>query len=323
MRRMSVWKVIVLVVAMSVAAGCTVVKGPYYLNTKKYSEGIHDFSSILAEDPQNAEALYYMARLYLADDKPEQAMPFISRAVALEPENDTYLFWKGITHWALMEYDEELRSYERALEQNPRNTYARLYMGHNLLDREDWKGALRAYDQVLGTDPYDPDALYNRPRALHGLGKLAEERSAWLTYLKSYPDGALALRAVDGLNALGDFSWRNFYIGKRRVSFETVQFEPGTDILKADTKPSLQLLAAMLGNSGQLRVHVVTYADAAPELARKRALRIREYILGYAGGVSPRQLLLSWFGEPERVKAGGKTRNLNESVSFITQVEKQ
>ncbi|UZP65835.1 tetratricopeptide repeat protein [Desulfovibrio mangrovi] len=299
------------------------MKGPYYLNTKKYNEGVQDFSAILAEDPENAEARYYMARLYLADDKPEQALPYITKAVELEPGNDTYLFWKGIAHWALMEYDEELRSYEKALALNPMNLYARLYMGHNLLDRKDWNGALAAYDKVLGRDSYDPDALYNRPRALHGLKRFEEERKAWLTYLKYYPDGALALRAVDSLNALGDFSWRNFLIGKRRVSFEAVQFEPGTDELKNDAKPSLQLLGAMLGNSKTLKVHIVTYVDAAPELARKRALRIREYILGYAGGVSPAQLPLSWFGVPEKVTAGGKTKDLREAVSFITEVEKQ
>lgn len=302
-------------------AGCAGVRGEYYLAGEQYSEGHEHFEEVVASEPGNASAQYYLGRMLLAKDKPQDSLMHFQKAVAIAPEDDTYHFWLGINYWAIMDYRKERQAYKRALELNPHKTYARLYLGHNYLDQKEWKKALEQYQLVLKKNKYDPEALFNKASALRGLKRNKEEHAALLAYLKYYPDGQLALRAVDRLNLLGDFSWRNHYIGKRKVSFIAVSCKKGTAEIKPDTKASLKLLGAMLKNSPDLSVNVVVYVKGDAKLAKKRAVAIREYITTYMPDVEKKQLPLSWFSRAEVLRAERTYVVLNESVQLVTKVD--
>ncbi|WP_197498799.1 tetratricopeptide repeat protein [Halodesulfovibrio spirochaetisodalis] len=302
------------------STACTSLKGEYYLKMARYDEGEKQIRQALAEAPEDPSANYYLGRLLLAQDKPEKALPLFKKAIKLKNDDDDYHFWLGITYWAIMDYKNERKCYLKALSLNPRSTYAHLYLGHNYLDNKEWKNAHDQYKLVLKRDKYDPEALYNISAALGGLKKSKEEHKALLTYLKYYPDGQLALKAVDRLNAIGDFSWRNSYIGKRRVSFISVKFKKGTAQIISESRPSLQLLGSMLKNSPKLRVNIVVYAKGKTSLAKQRALAVKKYILGYIPDVEKQQLILSWFGTSEKVRAGKRALYLPESVQFITHI---
>ncbi|MEZ6852291.1 tetratricopeptide repeat protein [Halodesulfovibrio aestuarii] len=301
-------------------AGCTGVKGQYYLGMEKYSQGQKDFEQAVAENPNDAMSHYFLGRMLLAQDKPEAALKHLKKAVALEPNDDDYQFWLGINYWSVMDYKNERKAYLRALQLNPDSTYAHLYLGHNYLDKREWQKAYDQYQIVLRKDEYDPEALFNTASALHGMKRYKREHKALLRYLKYYPDGHLALNAVASLNKLGDYSWRNFYIGKRKVSFETVKFEKETAEIKTETTASLKLLGAMLKNAPNLSVNVVVYVKGNKSLAKSRAVAIKNYITGYVPDVERNQLPISWFGQSEIVGSSNKTQNLPESVRFITKV---
>ncbi|SIN79350.1 tetratricopeptide repeat protein [Halodesulfovibrio marinisediminis] len=307
-----------LVVAM---AGCTGVKGQYYLGMEKYGQGQKDFEQAVAKNPNDAMAHYYLGRMLLAQDKPEAALKHLKKAVKLQPNDDDYHFWLGINYWSVMDYKNERKQYLRAIELNPHATYAHLYLGHNYLDKREWKKAYDQYQIVLRKDQYDPEALYNTAAALHGMKRYKREHKALLKYLKYYPDGHLALKAVTSLNKLGDYSWRNFYIGKRKVSFVTVKFEKDTAKIKTETTASLKLLGAMLKNSPKLSVDVVVYVKGNKSLAKARAIAVRNYITTYVPDVERKQLPISWFGQSERIGSGKKAQHLPESVRFITHVK--
>jgi len=310
------------------ASGCKTVskamqgmEGQYYLNKADYDGGRKAFSSRLAENPNDPDANYYMARFELGDDNPEAALPYIKEAVRLVPGNADYRFWEGVTWWALMKPDKEKAAYEQALAINPDHVSANLYLGHNMLDRSQNKTALELYDKVLRLDPGNPQAMFNRAVVLERLGRKEDMREAMRTYLDRYSAGALARRGANMLNRIDDFSWRNHIFGLRTVTLRAVEFQPKTAKLTAEGKESLNVVGSMLTDSPGLNLHVVVYVKNDKALARERALAIRTYVSRMYSKVEPARLTPSWFGVPEIIKIDGKPHARSESVAIFTKVK--
>ncbi|WP_338667997.1 tetratricopeptide repeat protein [Pseudodesulfovibrio methanolicus] len=311
---------LLLLSVLSAAAGCAKVLGPYYLEQEQYEEGIKVMGEQLKENPDDAASAYYVGRYYLALNEPKQGLPYLQKAVRLSPEDADYVFWTGVAYWAMMDFDRERAAYEKAISLDPNHISAHLYLGHGYADRGQWAQALKQYDVVLKLDPYNPEALYNRARALRGLDKTSDEIAAWKRFLEYYPDGSMAMTATEQLNLHGDFTYRNFIIGKRNVTLLSMAFKPGTSVLDADGWASLEVLSALMQVNKGLVVDIVAYVKGNAPLAKARAAAIRDYMLNAHPDVDRSRLPLSWFGTAENVQVGDKTFALDQSVSFITEV---
>ena len=311
---------LVAVGLLAFAGGCVVPmkSGSYYLDKRQYPEGIKAQEELLREDPANANAIYYIGRYYLAMEKPEEAMPYFERAAKMAPDNADYRFWIGVTYWALMDYERERAAYEQTLALDPDHISANLYLGHGYLDDKDWARALAQYDKVLKLDQYNPEALYNRAIALEGLGRQKEEVAALKKFLEYYPDGSLAMKAAVRLNLQGDFSYRNFIIGKRNVTLRAMAFKPWSDELVLESKESLHVIEAIMKENPKIVLHVVAYKKGDIKGARVMALGVKDYIVS-GRVVAPERLLPSWFDSVEVVEMEGRSLTVDDSVQFITQ----
>lgn len=320
-------KVLALILAAVLLPACATIRGayrahvtgPWYMNHAKYTEGIAEFSPVLKEEPDNAEAWYWVGRYWLALDRPKDALPCLQRAVRLDPRNADAHFWLGVAYWGVEDWAAERAEYEKALELEPDHLSANLYLGHNALDRGQWARAVAQYDRVLALDPGQAEALFDRGVALGQMGLESKERQAWLDFLAVSPEGGMALEATDRLNALGDFTYRNVLIGARRVTLRRIAFESWGGVAP-QSKPSLDLIGAMLGNNKDLKLHVVAYAAGDSRKARTWALTVIRYIRGQHPEVAATRLLPSWFGQAETIPAGNKTWKEQQSVTFVTQV---
>ena len=292
--------------------------GPYYLKQRQYEEGVASFKEKLQSDPGNDTAAYYVGRYYLAMKKPDEAMPYLQKAAELEPEKANYRFWVGVAHWAKLEFDEERKAYEEALALDPDHISANLYYGHGFVDDGQWDKALVQYDTVISLDRYNPEGLYNRAVALGGLGRTDDEVTALKKFLRYYPDGSLAMRATARLNLQGDFSYRNYILGKRNVTLKSMTYKPGTNDLLYSSKESLHVIAAMMGANDKLDLHIVAFKDGDAAAAKARAQAIRDYIRAGRPEIDPKRLPLSWFGVTETVELSGKRFVVDDSVQFIT-----
>jgi tetratricopeptide (TPR) repeat protein len=186
------------------------------------------------------------------------------------------------------------------------------------LDNGEWQEALNNYDLVIRQAPYNPEALYNRGLALIELKRPKEEAKAWKRYLQYYPEGKWALRAADHLNLLGDFSYRNFTIGYRRVTLEPITFRTGTATLLSEGKPSLQVLGTILSINQNIWLEIDCYKSGDSALAAARAEAVRDYLLKEFPRIKPPRLAARGLGRRERVKVGNKIYLLNNSTTFIT-----
>lgn len=299
------------------------LKGPYYLDNHKYKEGIKAFQEELTANPENAEANYYMGRLQLADNQAKEAQPYFETASRLSPKDADYHFWAGVVYGQNGKKDLEFKSYRRAIELEPTHVEALTYQGHVYLERSDYQKALDNYRKVLDLDPDNPSALYNRALVLNRLKRSAEERQAWLDYLSMYSDRPMARQAAIHLNAMGDFQYRNYLIGIRTITLESIRFQPASPEIEKSSYESLDILGSIMKNNQRVSVHIVTYQKNNPRLAEARAKSVKSYLLDKFPEINSSRLILSWFGAAEQIKAENKTFKADESVNFITAVQEK
>jgi tetratricopeptide (TPR) repeat protein len=297
------------------------VQGDYYLNRGDFTAGRAAFAPRLAQFPDDPELNYFMARFELGADKAEAALPYIQKAVKLSPANADYRFWEGVTFWALMKPDRERTAYEKALAIDPDHLSANLYLAHNMLDRGKNADALRLYDKVLSLNPLEPQAMFNKAVALERLKRFTEMKPALQRYLENYADAPLARQGVRMLNKAGDFTWRNHIIGMRTIPLRAVDFLPGSATLTERAATSLKSVGEILAEKTDLSVHVVAYVKGDNNLARERALAVRNFVSREYPEVTPERLAPSWFDKPENIKTDGRTHNLAQSVNIFTKVQ--
>jgi tetratricopeptide (TPR) repeat protein len=186
------------------------------------------------------------------------------------------------------------------------------------MDRNQWKAALKQYNRVLAINPAIPDALYNRALVFRQLGKSVDETNAWKSYLNRYRSGKWALQAAEHLNGYGDFSYRKYLLGSRRIVVSAINFEPADSIVKTESLQAIESIGDVLTKTRALSLHLIAYVKDNPNLAKSRAKAIKKYILETFPEIEPSRLTVSWFGVPERIDSGNKTYALNESVNIIT-----
>ena len=307
-----------LVICLSLFLCACSPNGKRFLVEERYEDGLRAFEQVLQKDPRNPKTNYYIGRFYLAQEKPEKALPYLRRAVQLAPDKANYHFWLGVAYWGVRDFEKERQSYQKALSLNRNYVSARLYLAHNLLDNGQWAAALKEYSEVLKNDPRNPEALYNRGLALGKLNRPTEEIKAWKRYRKHYPRGRWALLAVDHLNALGDFSYRNFNIGYRRVTLRNISFTSGTAKIYSNAKPSLKILGKILSINKKIALKIMGYQKGDPVLAKARAKAVKDYLLKNFQDIDPSRLTYDGYGRAERVKIKNKIYVLDESISFVT-----
>ena len=296
-------------------------RGNYYLEKRKYKDGIVAFQKELETNPESAEAQYFMGRFHLADNRPKEALYHLKWAANLSPEKADYHFWLGVAYAANNEGDLERKSYLRALELDKKHLQAMNYLGHNQLEKSEYENALKTYNKVLDLWPDNPAALYNRALILMRLDRTPEEELAWREYLNVMASGAMARQAVLNLNALSNFEYRNYLIGSRTVTLEKIYFEPFTAKIWVGSQPSLDVLGEIMKNNQGIAIHTVAYQKNNRKLAKARAKSVKRYLIKKFPEIKPSRLMVSWFGTPEQIKTAKKSFTEDESINFITAIQ--
>ena len=293
------------------------VKGDYYLTENKYAQGKESFAREVKENPESATANYYYGRFLLYDKQYKSARTHLEKARKLNPDNPDYHFWEGISHSALGNTKDETNSYRSALRLKPDHLQSLTYMGHNRLSAKKYTEALEYYTKALDIWPESPSALYNRALIMQQLNRTPEEKIAWLEYLSWYPSGEKARKATTRLNSLDDFSYRNHTLGARTVTTEKIYFVPFTDQLYSGSYESLDLIGGVASKMKKGKLQVIVYQKNNKELAKNRAVTIKNYLMKEYPGLTKDRIGISWFSHPQKVKQGKSTYTIDESVQFF------
>lgn len=310
-----------ILILLSLFAGCVTtnrIQGEHYIRQERYSEGESVFREKLGRDPFDITANYYLGRYLLALDRPREAVRYLKEAAELDYYNADYYYWLGNCYHALRNVRAERQNYQRALELDPGHLYARLDLGHSYLENRNWKKALTSYEKVLKHYPEQPQALYNRGLVLNKLKQSTAEIEAWKAYLAIYPNGKWAIRAVDHLNAQGDFSYRNYSIGNRRIPLAHIGFSGNTGRLTPASKQSLNEIGSVLSINRKIHLRITAHEKGSKKLARHRANRVRDYLINGHPVIDPKRIDVSAKAGPERIKAGRRVFPLRSSIKIVT-----
>ena len=292
-------------------------QGNRYLENKDYRQGELTFREAVVQNPSDPLANYYLGRFLLAQNKPQQALPYLKKAASLDQKNTDYLFWQGVAQGELGDSRMERESYQKVLGINGRHVQALTYLGHNQFKAKEYEAALVTYNKVLEIWPNSPSALYNRALIARILKHTPEEKAGWLAYLNRYPAGDFAIKATGYLNQLGDFSYQNHDLGGRATTLTKIWFEPLTDKLAPISPRALNVVGATATNMSNGKLQVVVFQQNNTNLAKARAISIRRHLLGKFPGLTPDRIGISWFGEPEVSDVKGKKLQNPESVRFF------
>lgn len=292
-------------------------KGDYYLTSEKFEQGRESFAREVDENPDSALAHYYYGRFLLQDNDFELALTHLKNARDLDPRKPDYHFWTGVAYGGLKDIENEEASYAKALILDEDHLQSLIYLGHVKLRGKRYDQALELYSRALEIWPGSPSALYNRALILHILNRTPEARLAWLDYLELYPSGPKGRRAADYLNMTGDFNFRNQTLGNTIVTVEKIRFVPFTAELAEASNESLFLIGEVFQDMANGVLQIVVYQKNNKELAKERAIAIKQFLLSEFPSFETKQIGVSWFAEPQKISIRNKKLSLDEGVSFF------
>lgn len=324
------FKAVVVVVGFFVllsSSGCVVkemgntvkhsIKGDFMLSREDYSSGVSNFRQEVESNPQSSSANYYYGRFLLAEKKYAKALKYLQKASLLDRGNPDYHFWTGVAYSSLGKKQNERKRYQTALALKENHLQSLIYLGHNLLESKKYAEALKYYSRALAIWAESPSSLYNRALILTKLGRIPEAVDGWLEYLYYYPSGGMARQAVDHLNSLNDFSYRNFQLLARTVTTEKIYFEPFSAKIARASHPSLKLIGSVFSNMKKGRLQIVAYQLNNKELAKQKAINAKRYLLENFKDLKKEDIGVSWFGTAEDFKKQRGIKKVYDSMVFF------
>ncbi len=150
------------------------------------------YETLLAQEPENAEALHLLGMLRHQQGAHAGALELIGRAIALQPNSVVFQSRLAEVYRALGQFDEALAGFRRAADLDPAYAPARINLGRMLLARGQAAEALPHLQAAVQLQPHVAELRRNLGNALHGLGWLAEAQAAYLDALRIDPNLAMA-----------------------------------------------------------------------------------------------------------------------------------
>ena len=322
---------ILCIIVLMFSTGCT--RGPFgsFLQSKSQKQRqltraeLHretaTWKKVIAANPADASAQYTYGRVLLALDEPRQALPHLKKANTLTRNNTDYLLWLGIAYGKSGRLSEEQASYSKVLQLHPEHTQALVYLGNSYLKATKYQPALNCYQRALTLQPDNEQALFNRAIIYKQLQRKTAERLAWNLYLQRHPSGSLAIKAVEQLNRLDDFSFRNHHLGRRIVTLPAMSFTPFTADLTRSDLANLDTIGSIAVNMKSGPLDIIVYQKNDGNLARAKAISIKRYLVKeFPPLATDDRIRISWFSVPEtRTFAGHRTTIDDSTVFFLSQ----
>jgi len=132
------------------------------------------YSDILAQWPEQPDALHFLGIVYMQKQNFAEAAAFIGRSVAVNPANIGAWFNHGLSLLNLQEFNGAIKSFDKVIQLQPDNpdahnnrAIAMRALGHH-------EEALAGYDKALALQPQSPETLNNRGVTLTDLARYAE-----------------------------------------------------------------------------------------------------------------------------------------------------
>jgi tetratricopeptide (TPR) repeat protein len=139
---------------------------------------VQALTTILKNDPKNANAALQLANLYFDAERWQDAIQWYEQALQLQPRNADAITDLGVSYYYTNRPDEALARFEQSLKINPKHTKTLLNKGIVLaFGKRDLRAATAEWQKVVDLAPGTPEAEAAR-RALEGVAAAHSETGA-------------------------------------------------------------------------------------------------------------------------------------------------
>ena len=98
------------------------------------------------------------------------------------------------------------------------------------------------------------------------------------------------------------------------MTMKRIEFKAFTAEILKDSERSLNRLGKYLESNEDLSIHIIAYQKNDRDLAKVRAIVIREYLLNEFPEIQSPRLKTSWFDVSEEIKIGKKSFKQEEFI---------
>jgi tetratricopeptide (TPR) repeat protein len=148
---------------------------------------------VIHKHPHKVLILEALTQGYLQTYRLPQALQCVKLWLAEEPDNALALYWRGHIYELLQSHTEALADYRRVVELDPGHQVARLALANLLVLGSQPQEALHHYELLLENDSGNPVKLVGLARCRVALGQTAQARKELDLVLRRYPKNVLAL----------------------------------------------------------------------------------------------------------------------------------
>lgn len=252
------------------------------------AEAIALYRTVLAEQPELADALHLLGVALEQSGNAAEGLPFVERAIVLEPAVSAYRNSLGNIHKALTDPVAAQAAYAEALRLDPRNAEAYNNQGLMLQADGDWAGAIRHFTAALDADPAYLAARFNLATTNWLSGQRDVATAQFRAVLQVEPSYAwqvasLARRSIADKDAAAAH-WLVDLISRHPLStIEWLSLRAGLALVDGDLPAAEQAYGTILAIApdhkdalmilGQLLIDRGVYAEALPVVERAQALQ--------------------------------------------------
>ncbi len=131
------------------------------LQQGNYRAAEKQYQQILAEDPNNLDALSNLGVVYVRSGNLRSAESTLKKAVAIATDNDFLLTTLGIVQYRQSKFDAAIAELTKAIAINPNSATAHNYLGIAASQKGRQQEAEKEILQALANNPNDADAHFN------------------------------------------------------------------------------------------------------------------------------------------------------------------
>ena len=181
--------------------------GLRHLREGRFRDARSCCEQVISQDPGHAAALHLMGLLSLQEERPDQAIEWISNAIRLDPKPE-YLVSLASVLRSQGRHDEALRTVDKAVQLKPADSALWMHLGDALLEAKRPADALMSFQHASKLKPDDFDAAYKTGALLLDSRRYQEALDAFKLCDRIRPNHAPTLRALAlsfrGLSRLED-----------------------------------------------------------------------------------------------------------------------
>ncbi len=160
-------------------------------NTGDLAGAVQDFDAVIERNPEHAEALCQRADTYRMQGNWTKAIADYEGCLRLDPRSDKALNGRAICYACLGDRSAALRDFDRAIQLSPDRSY---FVNRGIVKRDmkDCAGALQDFNGVIGHNPRDAEALYQRAETFRMQGDWGKATADCEAVLRLDPGHAYA-----------------------------------------------------------------------------------------------------------------------------------